>query len=51
MEEKEKKLFTKFGLIPESISEKLIEKVIRIAFKVGARVSMKEGKTGYFIGI
>lgn len=47
----ERRILKLNGILPQSIAKLVKSKVIRLAFKLGSRISMRESEKYYFIGI
>lgn len=47
----ERRILKLNGILPQSIAKLVKSKVIRLAFKLGSRISMRESEKCYFIGI
>lgn len=47
----ERRILKLNGILPQSIAKLIKSKVIRLAFKLGSRISMRESEKCYFIGI
>ena len=47
----ERRILKLNGILPQSIAKLVKSKVIRLAFKLGSKISMRESEKCYFIGI